>query len=267
MNNLVDVIRDCVPVFPNPAVNISGGIDSTIVLHHLREKFVGEIRTYTIGFPNMENEFEYAKRVADHYGTIHTEIQLESMLDVYPELLKSLDRPRWNLWPYYLASQQQRDVVLNCYIGEGGDEHFGGYWYKPQKSYVEYWASLFDYCLPTYQQIYDLCGVHLVVPLHPNNLSFQHTLPIYDYTQEKLGIKKLYKDILPSFVVNRKKRNGRFNYWVIWNLELKQYFPDCNPRSEEDIMRLLNLWTTRVWLQTHEEPKGLQTPFTYGDSS
>jgi len=254
---LVDVIRDCIPVLPEPAVNISGGIDSTIILHHLREKFKGKIRTYTVGFPSMETEFTEARRVSEHYDTEHKEIQIENLLSVYPELLKRLDRPRWNLWPWFLAIKQSEAGVKNVYIGEGGDEHFGGYWYKPHKSYVEHWSSLFEWCLPAYQQIYNMCGVNLVVPFHPNNLSIQHTLPYYDYSQEKSLIKKLYKNILPDFVLDRKKLNGRFSYWVIWNKELKQYFPECNPHTEADIMQLLNLWTIKEWLKCHEEAQGL----------
>jgi len=251
LNKLMETIKACVPIYPKPAVNISGGIDSTIVLHHLREKTNDTIRTYTIGFPETENEFNYARRVSDHYGTVHTEILIENLLDKYPEILKHFNKPRFNLWPYFLAKRQLEDDVENVYIGEGGDEHFGGYWYKPKKSYVEHWSSFFEYCLPTYQTIYDMFGLRLIIPLHPNNLNIKTTLPYYDYSQNKQHLKKTYKDILPKFVTRRRKQNGRFSYWVLWNRELKQYFPSCHPRSEDEIRNLLNRWVTREWLRSN----------------
>jgi len=230
-------------------VNISGGVDSTIVLHHLAEKCSEPLYTYTVGFTDQETEFAYAQQVAEHYGTNHKEILIENLLDRYSEILKFMDRPRYNLWPYWVAEQAAKDGRENCYIGEGGDEHFGGYWYKPQTSYPEQWAHFFMYVMPTYNQIYSHFKINLHAPLHPRNLRFTVTYPYYDHDQEKKHLRKAYQGILPDFVVDRRKLNGRKDYWAIWRKELQTYFPSESPRCVEDIQRLWNLWVTREWLK------------------
>jgi len=251
VNVLVETIRSCIKPHPKPCVNISGGIDSTIVLHHLSEKCKEPIHTYTAAFTEQETELAHARQVSDHYGTIHKEVIIDDMLKHYPEILKLMDRPRFNLWPFWLAQQQYRDQRLNCYIGEGGDEHFGGYWYKPQCSYPEQWAHLFNYVDPTYRQIYEHFGIKLHAPLHPRNLRFTVTYPYYDHDQEKKHLRKAYADVLPSFVLERRKLNGRKDYWAIWQKELSSYFPKEHPRSEEDIIRLWNYWVTCTWVGVH----------------
>jgi len=251
LHPLVTAINETVKPTAKPAVNISGGIDSAIILHHLSEKTDETIYTYTLGFEGR-SEFEAARKVAEHYGTKHHEIVIENMLPQFREILKLFPQPRFNLWPYWLAWQQWIDGRLNCYIGEGGDEHFGGYWYKPAKTYLEHWSGFFIYVLPTYQAVYDAVGVKLHVPLHPANLSFLTTKPYYDSNQEKQFLRKAYKNVLPSFVLTKRKQNGRFDYWIMWHKEIKQYFPHAKPETEDDIRELLNAWVTREWsLQRH----------------
>jgi len=251
LNILVETIRSCVKPTPRPCVNISGGIDSTIILHHLAEKCKEQIYTYTVGFTGQDTEFAHAQQVAEHYGTHHKEIVINNMLDRFPEILQFLPRPQFNLWPYWAAEQASKDKRLNCYIGEGGDEHFGGYWYKPQVSYPEQWAHLFTYVDPAYKAIYEHFNIHLHAPLHPRNLRFTVTYPYYDHDQEKKHVREAYRGILPDFVLERRKLNGRKDYWVIWQQELKEHFPNEQPHSEEDIINLLNLWVTREWLELH----------------
>lgn len=252
---LVNLIRNAVVPYPKPCVNISGGIDSTIILHHLKEKSTEPIYTYTAGFSDQETEFEYAAQVADCYGTRHTEIFIENMLGEYPEILKHFSVPRFNLWPYWLAKQASKDGRLNCYIGEGGDEHFGGYWYKPRKTYVENWQGFFEYVIPTYQTIYGSFKINLQVPMHPNNLDWSKTVPYHDFNCEKKGLRKAYHGLLPPSVLERKKKNGRKSYLVMWEKELKRYFPNVHPSSTEEIRSLWQTWATREWLKTHGSPE------------
>ena len=255
---LVELIGNAVQAYPKPCVNISGGIDSTIILHHLTEKTDEPIHTYTIGFPNQESEFEPARKVADHYNTRHYEILIENMLKEYSEILGQFTHPRFNLWPYWAAEQAHRDGRESCYIGEGGDEHFGGYWYKPQQPYVAHWTNFFTYVYSTYKTIYDHFDLRLVAPFHPDNLDWTLTYPYYDSQKQKRFLRQAYKNVLPDFVVERKKLNGRFSYWVMWEKELKQYFPNSKPQSEDDVRWLLNKWVTREWLKAREwEPSVL----------
>ena len=250
MNPLVEAIANCVVPSATPCVNISGGIDSTIILHHLREKTDEPIDTYTLGFEGR-SEFTDARKVAEHYGTRHHEVVVSNMLPRFRELLKFFPQPRFNLWPYWLAEAQAQAGRRNCYIGEGGDEHFGGYWYKPRKPYLEHWAGFFTYVLPTYQAVYQHFGITLHVPLHPQTLDFTVTRPFYDVTQEKAFLRAAYRGVLPDFVLQKRKQNGRFDYWVMWHKEIKPYFPDANPHGEDDIRELLNAWVTREWSRQH----------------
>lgn len=248
---LVKAIQNCVVPHPKPCVNISGGLDSTIILHHLHEKTTENIHTYTLGFEGR-NEFKAAQQVADHYGTIHHEVTICNMLSRFREILKVFKKPRFNLWPFWLAEQASKDGRRNCYIGEGGDEHFGGYWYKPQSTYLEHWAGFFTYVYPTYRTVYRHFGVQLHCPMHPMNLYFHLTLPYYDMLQEKSFLRKAYKNILPKFVLKKRKQNGRFDYWVMWRWEIQPYFPDARaPETEDDIRELLNAWATRTWSELH----------------
>ncbi len=250
---LVKAIAKCVVAYPKPCVNISGGIDSTIILHHLREKTNEAIYTYTVGFSDQESEFANARKVSEHYGTRHREVFIKNMLNTFPEILRHFSQPRFNLWPYWLAKQAFEDQRNSCYIGEGGDEHFGGYWYKPERSYVEHWAGFFTYVYSTYKTIYGMFPrVSLIVPMHPNTLSTEITYPYYDFEQGKRYLREAYKGILPDFVVERKKLNGRKDYWVMWNQELKSYFPNANPKNEDDIKELWNAWVYREWLRVRQ---------------
>lgn len=252
---LVRLIREAVTPYPKPCVNISGGIDSTIILHHLNEKNSEPIFTYTAGFSDQETEFAYAAEVAEYYGTRHKEILIENMLEKYPEILRHFTQPRYNLWPYWLAEQASRDGRLNCYIGEGGDEHFGGYWYKPKKTYVENWQGFFEYVISTYQTIYSIFKINLQVPMHPNNMDWTKTFKYHDFNCEKQYLRKAYRGLLPSSVLERRKKNGRKGYRVMWEKELKPYFPTAHPTSDEEIRVLWQTWATREWLKTHDVPE------------
>jgi hypothetical protein len=252
MCKLVETIRTCVTPTSHPAVNISGGIDSAIVLHHLAEKCKEQIHTYTVAFTHQDNELEQGKQLAEHYGTTHHTVIIDNLLSRYSEILSFMDKPRFNLWPFYVAEQQAKDGIENVYIGEGGDEHFGGYWYKQPTSYPEQWTHLFAFVDPTYQQVYNHFNIKLHKPLHPSNLRFSVTYPYYDWDQEKKFVREAYRGILPDFVIDRRKLNGRKDYWAIWKDELQQYYPNEHPRSEEDIQALLNVWCTKEWLKTHD---------------
>ncbi len=116
---------------------LSGGIDSSIVAAIL-QKHYGNIHTFTIGFKEAKyNEATWAKKVAQHLGTNHTEKYLSS--SEAKEILKNFvdiyDEPFGDSSgiPTTLVSQVAKKsgvkVVLSA---DGGDEIFCGYeryWY------------------------------------------------------------------------------------------------------------------------------------------
>lgn len=111
---------------------LSGGIDSSLVVGLMTEATSEPIHTFSIGFPDDPSfdERAPARRVAEHFGTRHTEFAVQ--LDA----VALLDRLVWHhdgpfhdssAIPTYVVSRLAREHVTVVLNGDGGDEVFGGY--------------------------------------------------------------------------------------------------------------------------------------------
>ena len=110
---------------------LSGGVDSSIVVALMARVSSGPVKTFSIGFRAEQfNEAEYARLVAERFGTQHHELILDPNLEetlVY--LSGMLEEPFGDssMLPTYYVSRIAREQVTVALSGDGGDELFAGY--------------------------------------------------------------------------------------------------------------------------------------------
>lgn len=113
-------------------VFLSGGIDSSLVTALMAEQSENRVKSFSIGFKEASyDESKYARLVAKHFATDHTEEILEADLcaDLLPEIIQKLDVPLADasLAPTYLLSRLTRRSVTVALGGDGSDELLAGY--------------------------------------------------------------------------------------------------------------------------------------------
>jgi asparagine synthase (glutamine-hydrolysing) len=113
-------------------VFLSGGYDSSCVTALLQSNSTEKIKTFTIGTTdNKLDEAPFAKQIATHIGTDHTEYYCtpKEALDIIPELPHYYDEPfaDSSAIPTILVSRMARKKVTVALSADAGDEIFAGY--------------------------------------------------------------------------------------------------------------------------------------------
>jgi asparagine synthase (glutamine-hydrolysing) len=111
---------------------LSGGLDSSAVVHFMRPRHSGPLHTFSVRFAEGSfDEGPYAAMVARQYDLTHHEVvcraaDVSGSLD---RLVHHADAPvaDISMVPMYKLAQATREHVTVVLSGDGGDEVFGGY--------------------------------------------------------------------------------------------------------------------------------------------
>jgi len=115
-------------------VFLSGGVDSSTNVALMSRLVEDPVNTFSIGFRDAAqfNEFEWARQIAEKFGTRHHEIQIDAddLWRFMPDLVFHQDEPIADpvCVPLYFVAKLAKDSgVTVVHVGEGADELLAGY--------------------------------------------------------------------------------------------------------------------------------------------
>ena len=112
---------------------LSGGIDSSTVLHYAATASRQRIKTFSISFRGRSfDETRYIRAAAKQYDSDHQEFDVNpeaGLVDAIEEFAHYFDEPNADAGalPVWYLSKMTRQNVTVALSGEGADELFGGY--------------------------------------------------------------------------------------------------------------------------------------------
>ena len=112
---------------------LSGGIDSSTILHYAAKASASRLKTFSISFRGRSfDETDYIERVATQYGTEHEQFDLNpevNLRDAIEEFAYYSDEPNADAGalPVWFLSKLSKTKATVTLSGEGADELFGGY--------------------------------------------------------------------------------------------------------------------------------------------
>lgn len=122
---------------------LSGGIDSSTVLHYAAASGATNLNTFSVTFKGREfDESEYIRDVSKVYGTRHDEFDLDESCDIagaIQQIAYYSDEPSADAGavPLWFLSKMTTEKVTVALSGEAGDELFAGYLTYKADRYAE----------------------------------------------------------------------------------------------------------------------------------
>lgn len=167
-NSIADQMVADVPV----GAFLSAGIDSSTTVSLMQSLNSNKVKSFTIGMEDPKyNEATYAKEIAAHLGTEHTELYISEAdaKNVIPKIPFMFGEPfaDSSQIPTYLVSKMTKEHVTVSLSGDGGDELFCGY--TSYASVDRIWNKLKKVPYPVRRTV---SGVALYSPLI-NNEAFR----------------------------------------------------------------------------------------------
>ena len=119
---------------------LSGGLDSSLIVALMAELDTSQLRTYSIGFEDVDgedgNEFQYSDIIAEKYNTQHSKFFIDSnkLLPQVKRCLEAMAEPMvsHDAVGFHLLSEEVTKDTKVVLCGQGADEIFAGYHWYPQ---------------------------------------------------------------------------------------------------------------------------------------
>ena len=216
---------------------LSGGIDSSLITALLQSQQKDPISSFTISFPDDNfaknkffNEAPYAKLVADHLGTNHTEIALtyRDAQKVIPNLSKIYSEPfaDSSQVPTFLVCSEAKRAGLSVMLsGDGGDELFGGY---NRHKYAPLINKRFSNFNPYLKNIISQAIKHL--PIKQRGLILEKKQKLYRAIKNSNSINSIYETLISIYSEEEIPLN---NDWLQDNFITLNSSPESLTPSEQ----------------------------------
>ncbi len=208
---------------------LSGGIDSSAVVQFTSRMTGSPLQTFALGYSEKSySEFEYARRVAQHFATDHREL-LISPID-----RTEIERSVWHLdepttdpsnLPFMLICEQARQYVKVCLSGDGGDELLMGY--------DRFRASKVSHLLD-------------LLPLPFRRTIYSAIIDAIRDDEQKKGARNLLKRFLQGAVLPRAGEHLRWQYFLDPAQVSRLFRPEFLARVNTDPFAPVKRWSAQA---------------------